>query len=133
MFVSVQAASIIALSIMGTVVVFHTLIIADVLPRTIVWGGQLSDPAQIVRMEVVSILIIIVAAAVFVLRWRSIASGEPSLIWTIAIWVLVVLFGLNTIGNLFAKTKFERAVMTPLTLILALLALRLALENVAVS
>jgi hypothetical protein len=33
----------------------------------------------------------------------------------------VLVFGLNTIGNLFAKSLFEKAVFTPLTLILALL------------
>jgi hypothetical protein len=130
-FLSVRLASIIALSIMGAILLFHVLVIGGVLPKTIVWGGQFSDPAQIIRMEIVSIVILLLAAAIFMMRWRTIAAGDASLIWLIGIWALVGLFALNTVGNLFAKAVFERAVMTPLTLVLALLALRLALEKVA--
>ena len=130
-FVSVRTATTIALSILAAVVLFHLLVIAGVIPKTIVWGGRITDPQQVIRMEVVSILIVLVAAAVFVFRWRSVATGDPSLVWAIAIWTLVGLFALNTVGNLFARTPFERFAMTPLTLLLALLALRLALEKVA--
>lgn len=73
----------------------------------------------------------IMGAAVFAFRWRSVATGAPSLLWAIATWALVGLFAINTVANLFAKTPFERFAMTPLTLVLALLALRLALERVA--
>ncbi len=130
-FVSVPAAATIALAIMGAVVLFHLLVIAGVFPTTIVWGGRITDPQQVVAMEVVSILIILVAAAVIALRWQSLASGEPSLLWAIGTWVLVGLFAINTVGNLFAKTPFERFAMTPLTFLLGLLALRLAMESVA--
>jgi hypothetical protein len=128
-FVSVRTAAIVALALMGAVVLFHLLVIAGVIPKTIVWGGRITDPQEVVRMEVVSILIVLVAAAVFAFRWRSVATGAPSLLWAIATWALVGLFAINTVANLFAKTPFERFAMTPLTLLLALLALRLALER----
>jgi hypothetical protein len=130
-FISVRTAAIVALALMGAVVLFHLLVIVGVFPKTIVWGGRITDPQQVIRMEVVSILILLVAAAVFVFRCRSVATGAPSLLWAIATWALVGLFAINTVGNLFARTPFERFAMTPLTLLLALLALRLALEKVA--
>lgn len=129
-FITIRTAAIVALAILGAVVIFHLLVIAGVIPKTIVWGGRISDPRKVVGMEVVSILIVLVAAAVFGFRWRSVGTGNPSLVWAMATWALVGLFTLNTVGNLFARTPFERFVMTPLTLILALLALRLALEKV---
>lgn len=47
----------------------------------------------------------------------------------VILWFFVVLFSLNTIGNLFAKVSLETIVFTPLTFISALLALRLIVEK----
>ena len=130
-FVSIRAASIAALATLGAVIIFHVLVVSGIVPKTIVWGGRLSDPAQVVRAEIVSIMILLVTAAIVAMRWRSLAQGAPNVVLAVGTWVLVGLFALNTVGNLFAKTLFERAVFTPLTLLLALLMLRLALERVA--
>ena len=130
-FISIRAASITALAILGAVVLFHVLVVSGIVPKTIVWGGRISDPAQVVRAEIVSIMILLVTAAIVAMRWRSLAQGAPNVVAAVGTWVLVGLFALNTVGNLFAKTLFERAVFTPLTLLLALLMLRLALERVA--
>ena len=132
-FISFRAASITSLAILGTVVVFHVLVASGVLPKTIVWGGRISDPAQVVRAEIVSIVILLVTAAIVALRWSSLAQGSPNIVATVGTWVLVVLFAVNTVGNLFARTLVERVVFTPLTLLLALLMLRLALEKGAFS
>ena len=128
-FISIRAASITSLAILGTVVVFHVLVASGVLPKTIVWGGRITDPAQVVRAEIVSIVILLATAAIVAMRWRSLAQGSPNIVAAVGTWVLVVLFAVNTVGNLFARTLFERMVFTPLTLLLALLMLRLALEE----
>ena len=130
-FISIRAASITALAILSAVVLFHVLVVSGIVPKTIVWGGRISDPAQVIRAEIVSIMILLVTAAIVAMRWRSLAQGAPNVVLAVGTWVLVGLFALNTVGNLFAKTLFERAVFTPLTLLLALLMLRLALERVA--
>ena len=130
-FISIRAASIAALAILSAVVLFHVLVVSGIVPKTIVWGGRISDPAQVVRAEIVSIMILLVTAAIVAMRWRSLAQGAPNVVLAVGTWVLVGLFALNTVGNRFAKTLLERAVFTPLTLLLALLTLRLALERVA--
>jgi hypothetical protein len=43
-FVSVRVASITALVILGSVVVFHVLVASGVLPKTIVWVGGCRTP-----------------------------------------------------------------------------------------
>ncbi|MEN9442639.1 MAG: hypothetical protein RLZ33_2716 [Bacteroidota bacterium] len=43
-----------------------------------------------------------------------------------AFWLFFVLFSLNTLGNLFAETLTETLIFTPLTILLAVLSLRLA-------
>ncbi len=47
----------------------------------------------------------------------------------IALWIMAFLFLLNTIGNLFSENDFEKIAFTPLTLILAILCIRLATTN----
>lgn len=128
-FISIRTASVALLAILGAVVIFHVLVVGGVLPKTIVWGGRISEPAQVIRAEIGSIVILLVTAAFVVMRWRSLAHGSPNFVAAAGTWVLVILFTLNTVGNLFAKTLFERVVFTPLTLLLALLMLRLALER----
>jgi hypothetical protein len=127
--ISIRGASITLIAILGAVIVFHVLVVAGLLPKTIVWGGRISDPKQVVRAELGSIAMLLVTAAVVIMRWQSLAHGSPNIVAAVGVWVLIVLFTLNTVGNLFAKTRFERVVFTPLTLLLALLMLRLALAQ----
>jgi hypothetical protein len=42
---------------------------------------------------------------------------------------MVALFSVNTAGNLFAINDWERWIFTPLTFLLAIFSLRLAIEN----
>lgn len=48
---------------------------------------------------------------------------------TIILWVFVVLFAVNTIGNLFSKNRLEQLLFSPLTLLAAILFARIAIEN----
>lgn len=123
----VRTTMVVALAIMGVFTAFHILVVAGFVPSTIVWGGRITDRSRLVRMELVSIGIMIVAAVVIALRATSLMQGSSSPVLTVATWGLVALFALNTVGNLFAKTTFEKAAFTPVTAVLALLALRLAL------
>lgn len=127
---SVQITVLAAVVLAGFFSVFHVLVIVGVVPGTIVWGGRLSERRHVVWAEVASILLLSATALVFFLNGQSLATGERGVVLTVATWVLVVLFGLNTVGNLFAKTALERFAFTPITLVLTLLALRLALEGV---
>lgn len=127
--ISIRGASITLIAIIGAVIVFHILVAGGLLPKTIVWGGRISEPNQVVRAELGSIAMLLVAAAVVIMRWHSLAHGSPNIVAAVGVWVLMVLFTLNTVGNVFAKTRFERVVFTPLTLLLALLMLRLALAR----
>jgi len=78
-----------------------------------------------------SISLLILSGAVIFLNARSLAAGDRGVLLTVAIWAVVGLFTLNTLGNIFANTLFEKLAFTPVTLLLALLSLRLALGTTA--
>ena len=116
-------------AVTGVFALFHLLIIVGIVPDTIVWGGRVNDRQKLVAMEVVSLSTILLTGAVGFIRAIQLAQGDVFLLTTILSWLFFVIFVMNTIGNLLAKTAFERFAFTPVTLILAYIFLRLALAG----
>ena len=121
-------AAVAAAVVTGLFVIFHVLVIVRVIPSSIVWGGRDRSRREIVQLELVSIALLAATGSVYVFRAGDIATGANNLLWAILIWVVAGLFALNSVGNLMARTRFERFAFTPVTVVLTLLALRLALH-----
>ena len=47
----------------------------------------------------------------------------------LGMWIMVALFLLNTVGNLFAINDWERWIFTPITFLLAVFSFRLAIDK----
>jgi ABC-type transport system involved in cytochrome bd biosynthesis fused ATPase/permease subunit len=45
------------------------------------------------------------------------------------LWIMFVMFFLNTIGNLFSNNDLEKTIFTPITVLLSLGCLRLAINK----
>lgn len=114
------------ISIISLTILFHALVIAGVIPINIVWGGNLTDKTQLYTMEAVSIalngmmlfIILSYSGAVRPRINRKFIIG--------AIWFMFLLFLLNTVGNLLAKSSTETYIFTPVTFLLAVFCLRIA-------
>lgn len=117
------------LVMLSLVVLFHLLVLLGVVPFDIVWGGRLNNRAQMVRMETVSVAVNLLMLAVVAVRAGSWKVGIPLRAVRIALWIMCALFFLNTAGNLLSENRLERIIFTPLTLLLALFCLRLALPK----
>lgn len=105
------------------VIVFHVSIITQIIPYTIVWAGKLNTIEEMYMFEVVSITINLFFVIILMLKAQYIKHTLSERLLNIILWMFLILFALNTIGNLMAKTAFERYVFTPMTLIAALLLL----------
>ncbi len=117
------------IALLSAVILFHVLIVAQVLPYTIVWAGKINSVEEMRVMEAVSISINAFMILVLLLRANYIKNKIPPTVLTALIWLFVIVFALNTIGNLYAKTALEFYLFTPLTFISALLCLRIVLEK----
>ena len=113
----------------GALLIFHLLVIFSFIPFTIIWGGKMKTHDDMLVMEGVSIGINLLFLGIVLLRiyLRFNSSFVNKL--RFAFWLFFVLFSLNTLGNLFAETLAETLIFTPLTILLAVLSLRLALKN----
>lgn len=81
------------------------------------------------RFEIFSILVTALFVMVVLVQANFLTIAIPGKIITYALWLMTALFLLNTLGNALSKNKLEQRLFTPLTLLLALFSLRLALIN----
>lgn len=117
------------LILFGAVVVFHVLVLVQILPYSIVWGGKLNSVEQMRSMETVSICINLFMILVVLLRAKLIRLDLRPLFLQVVMGLMCALFVLNTLGNILSENTFERLVFTPLTLLSALCCFRLTLSE----
>ncbi|MBK6263741.1 hypothetical protein JKA74_01735 [Marivirga sp. S37H4] len=115
--------------IFSLTIIFHLLVIVGVVPYEIVWGGRLTNHSQMLIFESVSITINLLMLWV-VVSYAGFLRRKLNLKWLkVAFWVMFFLFSLNTIGNLNSSNQTEKMIFTPVTVLLAVFCLRLALSK----
>ena len=127
--ISQRQAINIMIALLTAVLVFHTLVLTGAIPYAIVWAGKIKTAAEMMKLEVISILVNAFAILILLLKAGYIQHKIPVKILNAIIWLLAILFGLNTIGNLFAESKFELYFFTPLTFIATILCLRIVIDK----
>ena len=112
-------------AILLLVLIFHVLILIQIIPYAIVWAGKLENVQEMVVFEMISIVVNLVLIFVILTQGNYLKIDFSQKVLNFTLWVFIVVFSLNTIGNLFSKTSFETIVFTPLTFISAILCYRI--------
>lgn len=107
--------------ILGIVLIFHTLILTELIPYDKVWAGKLNSVEEMKSFETISILLNAFMLTVLYLKYRKLEQGTTSKVIDILIWIFAGFFVLNTVGNLFSKSIVELILGTLLTLTSAVL------------
>jgi hypothetical protein len=128
--ISAKLAGNILLVSFGLLTIFHVLVLLHVVPSNIVWGGQIGgSPTNLLTLEIISLLMTVVFAIVIAAKMDYIKAGKLKKAIAVGVWIIFAYLILNTVGNLASAVSFENLIFTPITLILAFLALRLAIEK----
>jgi hypothetical protein len=114
------------LIILACFIVFHILILTGAVPYEMVWGGRLQQHSDMLLFETISIVLNLLMILVIAIHSKMLKWHVHTLIMKTALWLMVVLFLLNTVGNLLSKNEWEKLVFTPLTAILFIFSLILA-------
>lgn len=104
--ISIRYAINTVITLLTVVLVCHALLLTEVIRYDIVWAGMISTVAEMMKLEMVSISINAFAILALLFKARYIENRNSVKILNTIILLLVVLFSLNTIGNLFAESKF---------------------------
>lgn len=117
------------LTILFLFVIFHLLVMLRIIPFETVWGGRLKDQSQMLTFETVSMIINLIMLATVGIKAEFLKVNINRIIIQIALWIMFCLFLINTIGNFFSNNEFEKLLFTPLTFILSIFSLRIAISK----
>lgn len=121
-----RTAGWVLIALLGAACVFQLFVLAGFIPTEMVWGGRLANAEERTVGATVSLSTLILMISVVVLRLKA-SSVRGQIIGRYGAWAMVLLFALNTVGNLFALDQRETWIFTPITALTALLAWRVAL------
>jgi len=108
------------LCLIGLVILFHLSIVFKIVPYDIAWGGNLKSDQEMYVFEAISILINLLLGGILLIKGGFVKQLISSKIVNVVLWVFFGLFVLNTVGNVLAKTNFEKY-FAILTLLFAVL------------
>jgi len=110
----------ILLGLLFSVIIFHICIIMKIISYNIAWGGRLTNDNEMYIFESISILINLFLSWVLLMKGAFVQFKFADNTINLILWIFFGLFILNTVGNIFAKTNFEKlfALLTGLSAIL---------------
>lgn len=117
-----------AIAILGCSIGFHLLVLTGLIPYTIVWGGRLTTHEEMIVFESLSLLINGLMLAVLLISAGYVPVRINGSVLRALLWAMSILFFLNTVGNMLSTNSLETIIFTPLTFLLSIFFLRLALE-----
>ena len=103
-----NSATKILLALIASIIVFHLCILFKAIPYSISWGGRLENDAQMYVFEMLSIAMNAILAMALLIKGRFIREVMPLKVVNFILWFFLLLFIVNRIGNVFAKTPFEK-------------------------
>ena len=98
----------ILIGLLFSVILFHICIIVKLIPYNIAWGGRLTNDNDMYVFESISILINLFLSWLLLMKGEFVEFKFPNKTVNLILWIFFALFILNTVGNLFAKTNFEK-------------------------
>jgi hypothetical protein len=117
MELQIQIPAILSGLIFLAVAVFQVLLFAGVPLGEYSWGGA-NKGVLPVRLRIASLLsacLLVCMAFVVAVHANVLFVDLPLLSNKIAVWIITIFMGLNTLGNLASKSSKEKRLMTPLT------------------
>ena len=111
------------------IITFHFLVVLQIIPFENVWAGKLKSVQEMYVYESISIVINCFLVFIVLVKGKVINIKISTKVIDTFLWVFVILFSLNTLGNLTSKTSLETLIATPLTFILALLCWRIVINR----
>ncbi len=98
----------ILIGITVSALILHFLILLKIIPYDIAWGGRLTTDQEMYTFETVSIIISLFFIYVLAQKGNFVKAVFSDKTLSVILWIFFGLFVLNTIGNIFAQTTFEK-------------------------
>ena len=123
-----ETAAIILIVSLVLLAIFHLLVAYAILPQDIVWAGTL-EKESVKTYELISFAVTMLLLFFAVIKAGYINNTILIRIADVFIWLMVLYFGMMVIGNFSAKTITEMVIFIPLSILMFVASLRLAIER----
>ena len=127
--ISESAAGKSLLALLSAIMLFHVLVIINVIPYGIIWGGRIRNRRELINLELISIIVNAIMIFVVLIRTGMVGFSIRRRWMRLLFWMMFAFFLLNTLGNLVSLNQVEKFIFTPITLFLSFCSLRLALAK----
>ena len=125
-----RTAAIALLIALGGLFVFHAFMLAGLLPADMAWGGRTGGSERdLIVLETIGLVVTALFGAIVAVKAGFMGRTRRGRVVDVAMWIVCAYFTLNILGNATSGSARERAIFTPVSVVLALLALRLALTK----
>lgn len=115
-----QTAVNIVIGVILALSLFHIAILIQFIPYESVWGGRIKSIEQMYALESAALSMNIFFIFLLMIKGEHIRAIISMKIVNVLLWMFLLLFLLNTVGNLLAEGHFEKA-MAGITLALTVL------------
>lgn len=115
--------------IFGLTIVFHVLVLAGIIPYTIIWGGRLTNELEMYGFEAVLLLLNLFFMFIILIKAKVLLPRFPGKIIHVALWIMAILFVLNTVGSLLSTSHTEKIIFTPITILLSIFCIVLIFQK----
>ena len=126
--ISAKLAGNVLLFSLGLLLIFHLLVLFKIVPADVMWGGQ-ANAGNIVMLEIVALAVTIFFGYIIAAKTGYFQVGKFVGVVNVLVWIIFAFLVLNTLGNLASGVSAENFIFAPITLVLAICALRLAIEK----
>ena len=127
--ISESNAAIALLAILIALVIFHFFVMIDIIPYQMIWGGRIENKRQLIKIELISIIVNLIMILVIMIKKRLIRFSINPRYLQLVLWIMFVFFLLNTLGNMLSLNQVEKILFAPLTFLLSFFTLRLAISK----
>lgn len=107
----------------------HFLILLRIVPYDLVWGGKIQDPSSVFLFEMISLFMSIAFILIIATKIGYIKTNKFNKTVHVGIWFITAYFLLNSIANFASEVYVEKMFFAPLTVLMTLFALRLAIKK----
>jgi hypothetical protein len=127
--ISAKLAGKILIFVLMLLVIFHVFVLLNIIPYQIVWAGQIQNSSSLLVYEGFAILLTVLFILIISMKIGYFQQGKFVKVVKVGVWIVFFYFLLNTVGNLTSGVTTEKLIFTPLTILLTLLAFRVAIEK----
>jgi hypothetical protein len=93
----------------------HVLVLLQIVPYTIVGGGRIETLHAMYVLESIALAVNLFFLLLVLVRMGFILPRLPRWITSVLLGLMTLVFALNTLGNLLAKSSLETWIFTPVT------------------